>query len=358
MKTFKLTFIGLLALSVALTACGGGGDVTSAGAPGPGPVAGTNFDLVLLDGLDPSGTFSAAIAINNSEMAVGVSDDGQGILGARWDLSAAIPTVTALGFLASHNYSAAYGINNSGISVGESGNGAVKAVYWPAGSSTANALSESGLLGDNNTAYSINTNNRIAGEADDGLGHTIAIYWPGLTEAPVALVDLSAEPGSSAYFISNGDIIVGESRNSSGQFQAVAWLPSAGVYGTPVPLAALAGQVASVAFGVDHNGNIVGEAELDTGVVHGMVWNTGGVIVANLGANTSAQAISQGVSPSRIVGYLDALTGNDNTIVWNLSNTADTNTPITPFSQAYGVNGDGFDIVGVNNNSAFALLAQ
>ena len=365
MKGMKLFFMGLLALVVAVTACGGGGGggaVAPAPAPGPvvGPVEGTIFDVVDLPGLDPAGTFSAGIAVNNNGTVVGISDDGLGILGARWNLATPAAIPVRLDPLAGDAYSAAYGLNDAGIAVGESGNASIVAVYWPAGLSAPVALSDNGIFpGADSAAYGINALNEIVGEAGDGAGSTVAVFWASPTAAAaVELNDLSVNPGSSAYFISNGGTIVGESRNASGQFQAVAWIPTgAGVYGNPVPLAALTNQFASVAFGMDAGGRIVGEAELNTGVVHGVVWDTSGAVVVELGANTSAQAVSQGTGTDRIAGYTAALSGSDQAAVWNLADTADNQNVDVALSQAYGIN-DFSDIVGVSGNQAFAAIPQ
>jgi hypothetical protein len=364
MKGMKLFFMGLLALVVAVTACGGGGGgggVAPAPAPGPvvGPVEGTTFDVVDLPGLDAAGTFSAGIAVNNNGTVVGVSDDGLGILGARWNLATPATIPVSLNPLGGDAYSAAYGLNDAGIAVGESGNASIVAVYWPAGSQIPTALSPNGIApGADSAAYGINALNEIVGEAGDGAGSTVAIFWASPTADPVELNDLSVNPGSSAYFISNGGTIVGESRNASGQFQAVAWVPTgAGLYGNPVPLEALVDQFASVAFGMDAGGRIVGEAELNTGVVHGVVWNTSGAVVTELGANTSAQAVSQGAGTDRIAGYTAALSGSDQAAVWNLADTADNQNVDDALSQAYGIN-DFSDIVGVSGNQAFAAIPQ
>lgn len=359
MKSPKLFILALLAVVVALTACSSS-STPPAAPPEPtvGPVEGTTFERVELKALAATGTFSAAIAINNNDMAVGLSDDGFGILGARWLLDVAEPMAIELAPLDGHDYSAAYGLNDAGTAVGESGGTDFAAVYWASGSTAAQALSTNGIVpGANSAAYGINAQEEVVGEAGDGAGSTVAVFWSSLTGDPVELMDLSANPGSAAYFINDGGVIVGESRNSAGQFQAVAWVPSSGVYDAPVPLATIAGQMASVAFGVDSAGRIVGEAELGSGVVYGLVWNTDGAVVDNIGADTSLQAISPGADSDRLVGYVDALSGNDRAAVWNRLDLDDQQTAEMPFSQAYGVNNFS-DIVGVADNQAFALLVQ
>jgi hypothetical protein len=190
------------------------------------------------------------------------------------------------------------------------------------------------------------------GESGNGSGGTVAVLWDSLTAAPAPLQDLNASnPSSSAYFINSTGIIVGESRNNAGQYQAVAWIPGAGgAYGAPVAMSAVANQIASVAFGIDGSGNIVGEAELDTGAVHGILWSTSGAVVANTGPDTSIQAVAN----NRLVGYRS---GADNrATMWNRNNTLD-NKSQNPESQAYGVNNTA-DMVGVKNGKAYAWMAR
>jgi hypothetical protein len=129
--------------------------------------------------------------------------------------------------------------------------------------------------------------------------------------------------------------------------QAVAWTPTAGVYGAPLALAAIPGQVSSTAFSVDLLGNIVGEAEMADGVIHGVVWSAAGAVANDLGAATSAQAIN---STDRIVGHADAGVGNQ-AAIWNRLNVADRKL-LAPVSQAFGVNNTSV-VVGVMNNQAF-----
>jgi hypothetical protein len=357
MKEHKRFLLCLLALAMALTACGGGGGGDGAGngtttPPPPDPVAGTDFNIVPLAGL--GGVSSAGITVNNLSMAVGIADDGPGIKAVKWDLAAPGSVVKLAPLAGAGYYSAAYGINDPGVAVGESitAGGAIVAVQWPAGLTTPTALNTTGLAGGNSAAYGINNDNKIVGEAADDLGNPLAVFWNTPAAAPVVLAGLNGNQDASAYFISNGNVIVGESRNSAGKFQAVVWLPTGNGYGNPVPLAVLGDQISSVAFGVDTDGRIVGEAELATGIVHGVVWNTSGAIVEDIGANTSAQAISQGSGTGRIVGFTGALSGSDRSVMWNLFNFLEKQ-EFEPFSQAYGVN-DSFSFVGQKDNQAVA----
>jgi uncharacterized membrane protein len=378
MKQLRLLLIGLMVTAaISLSACGGGGgggggDAGSGAGGGTGgggtggggtvqtPVTNTIFNTVELTGL--GGSFSAGIAINAGGLAVGFSDDGESVKGASWTVTDANPAATVLSPLTDNNYSAAYGVNGSGIAVGESGatvdtvaDANTVAVFWSSGD--AQPLPTTGLVdGGASAAFAINDDGEIVGEAvNDAAGNTAAVYWASAAADPVVLGNLPGGNFSSAYFIGADGRIVGEADNGAGQTQAVVWVPAVGVgFQAPVPLAAVTNQVASAAFGVDLNGRIAGEAELAGGEVHGIIWNANGTVAADLGANTSAQAIS---NVDRIVGYNAALTSNDRAAVWNGANTADTKSVAVAFSQAYGVN-DSTQIVGFGGSQAFAAIPQ
>jgi uncharacterized membrane protein len=290
-------------------------------------------------------------------MVIGVSDDGAGMKAAKWTLPSTV--ATQLEPITGGDYSGAYGLNNAGVVVGEAKSGPgvapIVAVSWAATATTPTPLSIVGLEGVNSAAYDINNNGAIVGEGEDALGNLVAVIWPNSGVGPIALPHLDpTNLGSSAYFISDGDVIVGESRDAAGNLQAVAWIPSNAGYGTPLQLTAMTGQVSSIALGVDLAGNIVGEAELADGI-HGVVWSLTGAVVADLGVNTSAQAISHGSGSDRIVGYVNALNGADQATVWNRLDLTDKQ-EFDPFSQAYSVN-DSFTIVGVMDNKAVAATA-
>lgn len=381
MKGIEHVFrIGLVALAaLALTACGGGGGGTSGGSGGggggggsQGPVAGTVFNTVALDGL--SGSFSAGVAINNAatpEVVGFAEDSNQTVKAVSWTISGITPsTASELSPLAGNSYSAAYGINDSGLAVGESGafadvNGLpvadrnTVAVAWTAGAVDATALSTSGLLaGGASAAYGINSSGRIVGEAAYNLGgDTVAVIWVSVGANPVVLPHLfsGGTPVSAAYFINNDGSIVGESRNADGRMQAVAWIPgSGGDYGPPVAMLGVANQAASVAFAIDLDGRVVGEAELQDGTVQGMVWNDDGSTVASLGSDTSAAAAN---NADWIVGYSSAASGSDRAAAWNASDVNDSQNLASAFSQAYSVN-DQNQIVGISGTQAMVALPQ
>lgn len=336
-----------------LAGCGGGG-----GGGGSEPtVAATTFNMVELAGF--GGDFSAGVAINDDGLAVGFSDNGTSIRGAKWTITDASPLATVLPPLDGNSYSAAYGVNAAGVSVGESGVNTdtnTVAVYWADITPFALRLDTSGInAAGPSAAFSINSDGEIVGEAVNAAGNTVAIYWESITAAPLILDNLTGGDFSSAYFIGADGRIVGEAEGAISNTQAVVWLPvlPAG-YDVPKALDLVDNQSSSVALGVDNVGRIVGEAELATGVIQGVVWNANGSVAKNLGANTSLQAINDS---SRMVGYNQALTGSDISSIWSLANILDTKSLAGTFSQAYGINA-GNQVVGVSGTQAFAALPQ
>ena len=370
MKKFRFLLAGLMTAGVmTLAGCGGGGSNR-----GDEPtVAATTFNMVALAGFDNS-NFAAGVAINDEGLAVGFSDNGTSIQGAKWTVTDALPTTTdlhptVLPPLDNNTYSAAYGVNADGIAVGESGMAILSvldantvAVYWPADENpTPEILQAVNPENWTSTAYSINSKREIVGEAvDDEAGNTVAVYWGSPDATPTRLAHLTNGGFSSAYFIGNDGRIVGESRNSVGKAQAVVWTPTVTLpantitYGAPLPLVTVDG-ASSVALGVDSLGRIVGEVESAIGEVQGVVWSANnGSVAKSLGSNTSVQAINDA---NRMVGYSAALSGSDISSIWSVANILDTKSPAVAFSQAYGINA-GNQVVGVRGNQAFAALPQ
>jgi uncharacterized membrane protein len=325
--------------------------VGSAGSGGGGdqPVATLAYQTSLLPSLLDGG-FSAALAINNNGLTVGLSEDAVGLKAARWTGGAPTELTPLVGF----DYSAAYGVNTGGTAVGESDNGPfITAAYWPIGTTDASALSTTGLAAGNSTAYAINDGGEIVGEgAGDSEGTTVAVYWAGTGSDPDILPNLTAVDGSSVAYAINADgLIVGESLNGDGAMQAVVWVPGAGGgYTTPIPLPELTpDQVASLALGIDGSGRIVGEAENAGGALHGVVWilnaaKDGVALTQDLGANTSAQAIN---GNNRIAGNSTAGNGADQATLWNGANFADRQILAGAFSQALSINDSG-QLVGIS----------
>lgn len=368
MKQLRNILIALVAASaLTLAGCGGGG---GGGAPAPGPdptpVTNSTFNTVALGGL--GGSFSAGIAINDSGLAVGFADDGNGIKAAQWTVTGAAPAATALAPLSGNNYSAAYGVNNAGITVGESGEGAIGgapdantvAVFW-SGNAVAQLPAPAGNLGAY-AAYSINSNGQIVGESvKDASGNTKAVLWDSPASG-TTMNDNLHQAGwdySAAYFIHDDGVIVGEAKPAGGAPQAVIWTPAAGGLYTFTLLPPLTGGASSVAFGIDALGRVVGESEAANGVVNGVVWtvNTLGTAITateDLGANTSAQAIN---GADRIVGYTGPGTGSDSSAIWNGAKFTDSKALAPAFSQAFGINASS-QVVGISGTQGFAATPQ
>ncbi|MCP3176657.1 hypothetical protein MJO47_06040 [Desulfuromonas sp. KJ2020] len=356
----------LLAGILSLAGCGGSGGGGGQTDPnGPTPGSGTTFTTVDLQGV--GGQFSVAVAINDAGLAVGYADGTNGLKGAEWNVGDSAPAATLLQPLPGNNHSAAYGVNDFGIRVGESEVGAdttdmaddrTVAVFWSSGSTEATALSTVGLFQSGaSAALSISDDGLIVGEAAyDSIGNTVAVMWPSTSSDPVILSHLSAdaEAFSSASFIGEDAVVVGESRNDEGEVQAVVWSPGPnGGYLDPTALSVLsASQVASAAYGRDEAGRIVGEVELASGEVHGIIWNTDGSIAADLGSNTTAQAIN---NADILVGHAEVLSGNDQTAFWNADYPSIEPNLGVPFSQAYGINNYN-QIVGLRGWTAFVAL--
>ncbi|PKN13659.1 MAG: hypothetical protein CVU69_00340 [Deltaproteobacteria bacterium HGW-Deltaproteobacteria-4] len=357
MKKFGFLLAGLMTAGVlTLAGCGGGGG----GGGGEPTVAATTFNMIELAGFDGS-EFSAGIAINDNGLAVGFSDNGTSIRGAKWMVTDASPAAaTVLPPLDGNSYSAAYGVNAAGVSVGESGVNTdtnTVAVYWADSTPVALRLDTSGInVAGPSAAFSINIDGEIVGEAVNDAGNTVAIYWESNTAAPLILDNLTGGDFSSAYFIGVDGRIVGEAEGDNSKTKAVVWMPmllTAG-YDDPIVLDPVDNQSSSVALGVDKFGRIVGEVELASGVIEGVVWNANGSVAKSLGANTSLQAINDS---SRMVGYSEARSGSDISSIWSVANILDKKSLAVAFSQAYGINA-GNQVVGVSGTQAFAALPQ
>lgn len=360
MKKFRFLLAGLLTAGVlTLAGCGGGGGGGGGGAGGGEPtVTATTFNMIELAGF--GGNFSAGVAVNDDGLAVGFSDNGISIRGAKWTITDASPAATVLPPLDGNSYSAAYGVNAAGVSVGESGKNSdtnTVAVYWTDNTPLALRMDTSGINADGpSAAFSINAAGKIVGEAVNAEGKTVAVYWESVTAAPLILANLTGGDFSSAYFIGTDGRIVGEAEGSDSKAKAVVWIPKLLVagYDNPIALDPVENQSSSVALGVDNLGRIVGEAELASGVIQGVIWNANGSVDKSLGANTSAQAINDS---SRIVGYSEALSGSDISSIWSVANILDKKSLAVAFSQAYGINA-GNQVVGVSGTQAFAALPQ
>ena len=300
------------------------------------------------------GTFGAAVAINDANVAVGLSDDGTGSLKAvRWAVDGA---PVALEPLPGGSHSAAYGIGEDGTVVGESekATGTTVAVTWPAGTTAAAELGL-GAFAAPAAAYGI-SGTRVVGEATNA-GQPVAVVWTLAVDAPVPLTGLGGA-SSSAYFI-RGDTVVGESTNAAGEGRAVLWkLDATGTpSGAPLELAPLDGHVASVALGVNTSGDVVGESEPASGEAHAVVWAAGA-------SGVPGPPLDLGTGSASAVNDLERVAGHggapDQPSLWDLRNTSIADAILagsSPGGQVYGMNGASV-MVGTADGQGFAALPQ
>ena len=372
----KFAGAALLALALFLAGCGGGGgsannasgpDIDGDGIPNTAdafPSDATRFaaqTTVLLAGIT-GGTFSAAMAINNSNQVIGLAENSAAeVKGVRWIVNTAggtaSPPVT-LEPLTGNTYSAAYGINDAGITVGESNNGGeTVAAFWPAGGTSAAVLSLAGFAAPA-AAYEINNAGQVVGEVTVGAVNR-AVLWNGTAAVPADLGTLAGGTYSAAYSINDSGLVVGEANNSTGQNRAVAWLvsPQGAITAGPVDLGTLDGHVASFALGVDAAGRVVGESETAAGESRATLWTINPQTLAvtartDLGSG-GAHAIN---GADRIAGYLGtpSLASVWDTRNLNLANNVQTG---ATFSQAFGLNDDNL-VVGLSGTQGFVTMTK
>lgn len=324
------------------------------------------------------GSFSAGSAVNDGGVAVGLGNDGVGVVGVRWNLNADPLEAVVLNPLPGNAYSAAYGINAAGVIVGESGevigegaeavaDGTIVAVYWE-GETAVKLPAPEGNTGTY-AAYSINSVNLIVGESAVGVeGNTVAVLWDGASAAAqVTVLHQEGWEYSSAYYIHDDGIIVGEAKPAGQTAQGVIWTPIGGNDYTVTLLPPAEGDVFSVAYGIGvplgeatPPSHVVGETVGVDGTVRGIVWTLSmdGATINDaqvMAENTSAQAMNDF---NVIVGYTGAGTGNDRAASWNLANlgVARNIGPADSFSQAYAVN-NANEVVGLQDGQAMVVSA-
>jgi uncharacterized membrane protein len=348
-----------------MVACSGGG--------GDAPPAGNTFRAVSLPQLAAQSAFSAAVAVNNSQVAVGTSEDASGNMKAvKWTIDRAAGSssaATLLGPLAGNNVSAAFDINTAGTVVGQSQSGAnTVPVVWAAAATTPTPLATL-AAGTSGAAYNVTDGGLIVGElqiAAGGVSH--AVVWTSSTAtAPVDLGTLAGAGGTSAaYAVSNdGVVVVGESQNTAGASVAVFWTinPATGAV-TAGPTALRQPNVddaASIALGINSGRVIVGEVELASGEIHAVRWASPAATavvtdMGTLGSNSSAAAIN---SAGRIAGWNNnggvALAAR---YTVGSANATAFDRPLTDtatLSQAYGIN-DLNTMVGIRGSQALAIV--
>jgi probable HAF family extracellular repeat protein len=374
----------LAATALVLGGCGGGGssgnDPITQQPPPPPPPAPTatdrdgdgipngddafpddparfgNYAPVLLQRV--GGTFGAAVAINDSNLVVGLSDDGTGSVKAvKWTVNGALagPPVV-LEPLPQNGYSAAYGVGADGTVVGESEEALdFVAVVWP-GAQTVPAKLGLGSLRAPSAAYGI-AGSRIVGEATHGPTDApvqVAVVWNAADAAPTALSGIGGD-SSSAYFASGG-LVVGEATSSSGAGRGVVWtLNAAGAEtGAPIELAPLAGHVSSIALAVNTTGEVVGESQSASGEVHAVVWTLDGSVASaplDLGVG-SASAVNE---LDRVAGFRGA---PNQPSLWDLRNSGlPESIGAFGFGHVYGMNA-GAVLVGLADDQGFVAIPQ
>ena len=324
------------------------------------------------------GSFSSGAAVNDGGVAVGLGNDGVGVVGVRWNLNADPLEAVVLNPLPGNAYSAAYGINAAGVVVGESGevigegaeavaDGTIVAVYWE-GENAVVLPAPEGNVGTY-AAYSINSVNLIVGESAVGVeGNTVAVLWDGASAAAqVTVLHQEGWEYSSAYYIHDDGIIVGEAKPAGQTSQGVIWTPIGGNDYTVTLLPPAEGDVFSVAYGIGvplgeatPPSHVVGETVGVDGTVRGIVWTLSmdGATINDtqvLAENTSAQDVNDF---NVIVGYTGAGTGNDRAASWNMANlgVARNIGPADSFSQAYAVN-NANEVVGLQDGQAMLVSA-
>jgi uncharacterized membrane protein len=350
-RSSTLTLILLALLTLGLTACGGGGGGGGGGTTTPTFTTTdlSNTPLFASGGDLQAATFNAAVAINTSNMVVGLSDGGS-VKGVLWDATdTASVSAVVLAPLGDGSYSAAYGINDTNLVVGESENGlggAFVAAYWE--TPTTPVALDAGTS-SMSAAYGVNAGGNIVGEATISDVNT-AVYWGDIEAliAPLAGIDGATNVYGAAYNINAGGLIVGEAENSAGDTVAVYW---ADARSSAEPLSALAGQTSSVAMGVNTAGVIVGEAVVN-GVTHAVRWQNTGAAAEDLGPinfDSAAYAINDN---GRVAGFAETTGNVDQAVIWQ----GTTRTPvIQTASSAIGVNNGG-RVVGVRGSSAFVAV--
>lgn len=388
MKRYRLLVSLFAVLTLALAGCDGGG-----GGPAPLPGGTANdldgdgipnaedafpndpakfaaFSTVDLVGLQAA-TFSNAVAINDSGLIVGTSNDIQGDVHAVFWTVTGTTATPADRLETGSTFGAAFGVNNAGDAVGEAANasGGRDAIFWlgAAGTpQTASPIVMPAVAGAVFTAaYDINNSKRVVGESQQG-AVTTAVTWlvdaAGVPGQPSPLGVPAGGTASSAYFIDDNNRIVGEYTTAGGMVHGILWTMNADGTFAMLDLPPVGGEATSesVAYGINDAGEIAGESTTAAGVVSAVKWTSvAPVVAAPLG--TPAQANALAINDSgRLAGWTMAAGANAGATVWDLRNPTLPDVfldPAAAFSQGFGINNAG-TIVGMRNNLAFVAVAQ
>ncbi len=386
--------IALLATMVFI-ACGGGGG-GGGGGVGPGGVADNDSDGIpntedafpddaalfanlaetTLEIFDPATTFSAAVAVNNSNQAIGTSNSASGVHAVLW--STVSGAVIELSPITGETYAAASDLNDNGDVAGVSSNNTgadFAAVVWAGGATTPTMLNNA-MGGADSAAHSIDNNGRIVGEADDAGNAARAAIWTNSASPSVMLTDTLTSTSSSANYIEDSGFIAGEAVDASGAKHAVVWIVDAA--GTQIGFVDLGiadtlGGTDAIASSVNASGRVVGEYEDNTGVAHAVEWQIDGagalvsgptdladtlIESSGLAVNSAANARGAGWAEDGPTGNLTAVIA-DFRLVDTAQEIFDPN--VVAFSQAYGIH-DSDSVLGIkqtaNGNEAFLVVAQ
>jgi probable HAF family extracellular repeat protein len=187
----------------------------------------------------PGGDYSAAYAINDSGVVVGISNTSISTHAFSWTEAQGLKD---LGTLPGTNASSALAINNQGQIVGSSGD---HAVLW-----SGSSIQDLGTLGGaTSEAHGINNPGAIVGVADTSTGPH-AFLWQNGAMQDLGL--LSGDTSSRADHINDTGMVVGSSEGSGG-VRAFVWTSATGMQ----PLAS--DGTYSEAFDINNAGQVVGE---------------------------------------------------------------------------------------------------
>lgn len=385
MKQYRhLITIPLVLFVLALSGCGssggGGGtlsnDLDNDGIPNASDAAEQNPDVfadftnIALAALTGS-TFSAAVDINDSGTAIGMSDEAGGnVQAVVWTADGTLLTPLDAG---TASFAAAYSVNNQGQIVGETEDTTFgfAAALWQTDTSLLAPLP--GLpAGGRSAAYGINNMGIAVGEAADDLGMLNAIAWAidgtgAVTAGPVLMAAPTGATFSAAYYVNDNAQAVGEYGLIDGSNRAILWtIPATGPAVMTDLGAALDPAIFtnSVAYAINGFDLVVGEAEaVSDGSLHAVRWDVSGItpVVIDLGelvGESNSLAIND---DGRTAGFAAVTAGgNSSAAVWDARSTvATTSNSVTTavFSQGYGINSLG-DVVGLADGQAFLAVSN